>query len=84
MRVRDEAHRFGITHHRKLRRKQTLTSELDVLKNIGMHRKQLLLKTFGSLKKVKLASPSELAGVPGIGAILAESIYKQLRENNET
>ena len=84
MRVRDEAHRFGITHHRKLRRKKTLTSELDVLKNIGIHRKQLLLKTFGSLKKVKLASPSELAGVPGIGAILAESIYKQLRENNET
>ena len=83
MRVRDEAHRFGITHHRKLRQKQTIASELDVLQSVGMHRKQLLLKTFGSLKKIKLASPDELTSVPGIGAVLAQSIYKQLRENNE-
>jgi excinuclease ABC subunit C len=83
MRVRDEAHRFGITHHRKLRKKKTLASELDVLKGIGIQRKQLLLRTFGSLKKIKQASPTDLKKVPGLSAILAESIYKQLRENNE-
>lgn len=84
MRIRDEAHRFGITHHRKLRRKSTLASELDELQGIGKQRKHLLLRTFGSLSKLKLASPSELTGVPGIGAVLAKSIYQQLHKNDET
>lgn len=84
MRMRDEAHRFGITHHRKLRTKKTLTSKLDVLKGIGTQRKQLLLRTFGSLKKLKHASAAELTSVPGIGTKLAESIYQQLRQNDET
>jgi excinuclease ABC subunit C len=82
MRVRDEAHRFGITHHRKLRRKKTLASELDMLKGIGSQRKQLLLKTMGSLKKLKQASPSELTSVPGIGIVLAKSIFRQLHIND--
>ncbi|MDH3330208.1 MAG: excinuclease ABC subunit UvrC, partial [Desulfobulbaceae bacterium] len=51
MRVRDEAHRFGITHHRKLRKKKTLLSELDTLKGVGEKRKKLLLKAFGSIQR---------------------------------
>lgn len=82
MRVRDEAHRFGITHHRKLRTKKTLASELDLLRGIGTRRKQLLLRTFGSLTKLKQASPSELTAVPGIGTVLAQSIYRQLHADD--
>ena len=78
MRIRDEAHRFGITHHRKLRNKTTLTSELDALQGVGKKRKSLLLKTFGSLKRLKNASPDQLRQVSGIGPALAESLYTQL------
>jgi excinuclease ABC subunit C len=84
MQVRDEAHRFGITQHRKLRKKKTLASELDTLSGIGQHRKKLLLQTFGSVKKIKKASPEELSQVPGIGEVLAQSLYTQLRDNRET
>lgn len=82
MRVRDEAHRFGITHHRALRTKKQLTSELDLLRGIGTRRKQLLLRTFGSLTKLKQASPAQLTNVPGIGTVLAQSIYRQLHDND--
>ncbi len=78
MRVRDEAHRFGITHHRKLCRRKTLSSGLDSLQGIGEKRKKLLLKTFGSLKRLKHASREQLQKVPGIGEQLAGSIYNQL------
>ncbi|MHB8789020.1 MAG: excinuclease ABC subunit UvrC [Desulfobulbaceae bacterium] len=78
MRIRDEAHRFGITHHRRLRRSTTLTSHLDTLQGIGTKRKQLLLKTFGSVKGLRDASLEELRRVPGIGAALAASIHQQL------
>ncbi len=84
MRIRDEAHRFGITHHRKMRTKQSLTSELDELFGIGQHRKQLLIKTFGSLKRIRQASTEDLAQVPGIGKILARTIYRQLHTHDET
>lgn len=84
MRIRDEAHRFGITHHRKLRSKKTLVSGLDTLEGVGEQRRKLLLKTFGSLQKLKQASPEELTEVPGIGQVLAESIHRQLHADNET
>jgi len=84
MRIRDEAHRFGITHHRKLRKKQTLGSELDELKGIGKQRKLLLLRTFGSLKKLREASLVQLTEVPGIGQVLAQSIHSQLHPGHET
>ncbi len=75
-RVRDESHRFAVTYHRTLRKKRTLISVLDEIPGIGKSRRQLLLKTFGSLKNVKNASVSELAKVEGI----SDSIAKEIRE----
>lgn len=51
-RVRDEAHRFGITYHRKLRSKRVIASELDRVEGVGTKRKEILLKEFGSVKKI--------------------------------
>lgn len=59
-RLRDEAHRFGITYHRKLRSKRVISSELDNINGIGKKRKELLLKKFKSVKKIKEASLDEL------------------------
>ena len=82
MRIRDEAHRFGITRHRRLRTKSALTSELDALQGIGTTRKQLLLKTFGSIRRIRNASLDELRKVPGIGPALAVSIHRQLHRSD--
>lgn len=60
-RLRDEAHRFGITYHRKLRSKRVLVSELDSINGIGEVRKKKLLKGFGSWEKIKEATVEELA-----------------------
>ncbi len=78
MRVRDEAHRFGITHHRSLRRSATLRSKLDQLPDIGPRRRRLLLKEFGSVKRIRAATVEELQKVPGIGPVLAASIHREL------
>ncbi len=59
-RLRDEAHRFGITYHRKLRLKRVLNSELDEIKGIGIKRKKALLNKFKSVERVKKASIEEL------------------------
>lgn len=75
MQIRDESHRFGITFHRRLRNKATLSSELDNVPGIGLKRKKILLKTMGSLTAVKKATRKELAGVSGIGQELAEQIW---------
>ena len=60
IRVRDEAHRFGVTYHRKLRSKRVISSELDKIKGIGSVRKEKLLKQFGSVKNIKKASIDDL------------------------
>lgn len=78
MQVRDEAHRFGITRHRRLRKKHTLRSELDTLRGVGDARKKLLLGSFGSVRNLKKASPEQLQNIPGIGPQLARSIFNQL------
>jgi len=75
MHVRDESHRFGITFHRKLRRKTVLTSELDRVPGIGPSRKKMLLKSLGSMTRIKNASREELAAVQGIGPEMAEQIW---------
>lgn len=75
MRIRDESHRYGVTFHRKLRNKATLTSELDAIEGVGLDRKERLLKHIGSLKSIKNASLQELAAVDGIGPKLAELIF---------
>ena len=78
MRIRDEAHRFGITQHRRLRSKTQLRSALDAIEGIGPKRKQVLLQTFGSVKRLIEAGLGELTAVPGIGPELARQIHRQL------
>jgi len=78
MRIRDEAHRFGITLHRRLRGKAQLQSQLDAIEGIGPKRKQQLLRALGSVKRIAGAGIEELTAVPGIGPDLAAHIYRQL------
>lgn len=73
-RIRDEAHRFAITYHRKLRRARNLKSELDNVAGIGQKRRTELLKAFGSIDKIKAASIEELAAVPSMTRAAAESL----------
>ncbi len=75
--VRDEAHRFAITYHRKLRRKRTVVSELDQIPGVGQARRNALLRHFGSLKKLKEASVEEILSVRGIPKILAGRIFER-------
>ena len=78
-RLRDEAHRFAITHHRKLRKKATLRSSLEDLPGIGPGRRKLLLRFFGSLKKVREASLDELKQTPGLPDGVAEELYNHFQ-----
>jgi excinuclease ABC subunit C len=78
-RLRDEAHRFAITYHRKLRDRRTLRSALDDIPGIGAARRRALLQRFGSLKGVREASASELTEVPGISLALADRIAAILK-----
>ena len=73
-RVRDEAHRFAIAYHRKLREKRAIHSELDDIPGIGDARKKVMLRHFGSLDKIKQATVDELAAVKGISKKVAEEI----------
>lgn len=77
-RLRDEAHRFAITYHRKVRAAAATRSILDDLPGVGPSRKRALLRVFGTAKGVKAASVDELAAVPGIGRPLAERIRSHL------
>jgi excinuclease ABC subunit C len=73
-RVRDEAHRFAITHHRSRRSKTMVESILDDVPGLGEVRRKTLVKHFGSLKKLRLAEVDEIAQVPGIGPRTASAI----------
>jgi excinuclease ABC subunit C len=73
-RVRDEAHRFAITHHRSRRSKTMVESVLDDVPGLGEVRRKTLLKHFGSLKKLRAATVEEIATVPGIGPATATAI----------
>src|SRR5690606_28404098 len=72
-RLRDEAHRFAIPHHRGRRSKTMIESVLDPVPGLGPTRRKALLKTFGSVKKLRAATAEEIAGVPGIGSATAQS-----------
>jgi excinuclease ABC subunit C len=74
--VRDEAHRFAITFHRQRRKKRTITSELDKINGVGAQRRKQLLKTFGSIKKIKEVSEKELVEKGKIPKDIAQNIYK--------
>jgi excinuclease ABC subunit C len=78
-RLRDEAHRFAITFHRKLRSKALRHSELDDVPRLGPAMKKLLLQRFGSVAKVKEASDEELRQVPGLGPKLLEALRNGLK-----
>ncbi|WP_028708219.1 excinuclease ABC subunit UvrC [Propionicicella superfundia] len=77
-RVRDEAHRFAITHHRARRSRSMVESVLDDVPGLGEVRRKALLSRFGSLRKLRAASEDELASVPGIGGVTAAAITQTL------
>lgn len=72
-RIRDEAHRFALSYHRKLREKR-ISSELDAIKGLGEKRKAALLSEFGTLENIKKATPEQLCRVKGITAPVAKNI----------
>ena len=78
--VRDEAHRFAITFHRKLRKKNQIESVLDEIEGLGKVRKENLIKKFKTVRKIKKASIEDLVSVDGINAKLASEILKKLDE----
>jgi excinuclease ABC subunit C len=79
-RVRDEAHRFAITHHRQRRSKAMTTSLLDEVPGLGPARQKALLRAFGSVKRLRAASPEQIAAVQGIGPALAAAVAGALAE----
>ena len=76
--IRDEAHRFAVAYQRKRRIRKTVKSDLDQVDGVGPKRKKLLMKHFGSLKKIRAATVEELSALPGINQSLAEAIKKTL------
>jgi excinuclease ABC subunit C len=82
-RVRDEAHRFAITFHRQRRSKRMTASSLDAVPGLGEVRRRALLRHFGSLKRLAVASPEEISTVPGIGRRTAQAIITALRGDAE-
>jgi excinuclease ABC subunit C len=78
-RIRDEAHRFAVSYHRKVKEKEDLQSLLDRIPGIGAARKKALLTFFGDVKRIRSASIDDLQQVEGIGGELADRIHKFLR-----
>jgi len=76
--IRDEAHRFAITYHRQKRAKRALASPLDEVPGVGPSRKKALLKRFGSLSRLREATPDQIAATPGVGPELAAAVYEHL------
>ncbi|HBV99101.1 MAG: excinuclease ABC subunit C [Peptococcaceae bacterium BICA1-7] len=74
-RIRDEAHRFAVSYHRKLRTKRNLKSLLDEIEGIGGVRKKALLKAFPTIDHIAAATPEELAAVPGMNRPAAEAVH---------
>ncbi len=77
-RVRDEAHRFAVTHHETRRRKAGIASQLDNIPGVGPARRKALLKAFGSIEAIRAASVEEIAAVPGIPKTVALRIKEHL------
>ena len=77
-RIRDEAHRFAITYHRKLRNKESVRSKLDDVPGIGPKRRKALLAQFGSLEAIRQATLEQLAAVPGMNRRVAEQLLESL------
>jgi len=77
-RIRDEAHRFGITYHRKLRSDRTFKSVLDEIPGIGSKRKQALMKHYGSVRAISAASIDDLAALNGMTRDAAEKVKEYI------
>lgn len=80
--IRDEAHRFAITYHRKLRGKGSLVSALDGVPGIGQARRTKLMRHFGTLEAIRKASLEELASAPGMNRAVAAKLYEHLRSDD--
>ncbi len=80
-RIRDEAHRFAITHHRSRRSKTMVESLLDEVPGLGEVRRKTLVKHFGSLRKLRTATVTEIALVPGIGERTAAAIVEAVQRD---
>ena len=78
-RMQDEVHRYAITFHRQVRSKSLLDSILDDVEGVGPKRKKLLLKRFGSVKRMKEASEEELSEV--LPQTVAHHLYQKLKES---
>jgi excinuclease ABC subunit C len=81
-RIRDEAHRFAITFHKQVRRKEAVASALDDIPGIGAKTRRSLLVHFGGLERIRSATTEELAEVPGVGKKTATTILTFLRNQN--
>ncbi len=73
-RIRDEAHRFAISFHRQRRKKRSLRSELDTIPGIGDKRREILLRQFGSVRKIRAATLEEISALPGMNRKVAEAL----------
>ncbi len=82
-RLRDEAHRFAISFHRKKRTDRMRRSRLSEIPGLGQHRQKELLAAFRSIDYIREASPEQLATVPGIGPQLAQQIYEYFHPQTE-
>ena len=80
--IRDEAHRFAITYHKKLRSKRQTHSALDEIEGIGPRRRTTLLRRFGSIRKLAEATEEEIAAAPGISPSLALKIKLALSQRD--
>lgn len=83
MRIRDEAHRFALSYHKKLRKKALEASILDDIPGVGGKRKKFFLERFGSVEKIKKATLDELMGVQGITKTAAKNVFRFFHENVE-
>jgi excinuclease ABC subunit C len=82
-RVRDEAHRFAITHHKKVRGRETVKSEIGEIPGIGAIRQRELLRFFGTVEKIKQASEEELAKAPKMNSKSAQRVYEFYHNREE-
>jgi len=78
--IRDEAHRFAIGYHRKLRGKEGIASGIEVIPGIGPKRRTALLKHFGSLQRLKEAGVEDIEAVEGMSRVAAEAVYRGLHD----
>ena len=81
-RIRDEAHRFAVEYHRKLRKKSSVYSELDEIEGIGEKRKKQLIRHFASLRNLKNANLDDIRSVQGIPHSIAEKIFNHFHSNS--